>query len=85
MTQEIVIGGLYRHFKGMFYYVVDVATHSETGESYVVYRQLYGERKTYIRPYDMFASEVDHRKYPQVKQVYRFQLMDGKEEGAPLY
>lgn len=78
--QTIVIGGLYRHFKGMYYFVMDIATHSETGEAFVVYRQLYGERKTYIRPLEMFASEVDHEKYPEVKQLYRFQLMSGKDK-----
>ena len=43
--QEIVVGGLYRHFKGMLYYVIDIAIHSETDEPHVVYQQLYGERK----------------------------------------
>lgn len=78
--QNIVVGGLYRHFKGMYYYVQDIAIHSETGERFVVYQQLYGERKTYIRPYDMFASDVDYEKYPQVTQEKRFQLMSGRDE-----
>ena len=38
--QEIVVGGLYRHFKGMLYYVIDIAIHSETDEPHVVYQQL---------------------------------------------
>lgn len=80
MVQEIVVGGLYRHFKGMYYYVSDIAIHSETGEPFVVYQQLYGERKTYIRPLAMFASEVDHDKYPQVTQRERFKLMSGRDE-----
>ena len=78
--QEIVVGGLYRHFKGMYYYVKDIAVHSETGETFVVYQQLYDERKTFIRPYDMFASDVDHEKYPTVQQEKRFQLMSGRDE-----
>ena len=36
--RKIVKGGLYRHFKGMYYYVLDVATHSETSEQFVVYQ-----------------------------------------------
>ena len=77
---EIVKGGLYRHFKGMYYYVMDIATHSETGEQFVVYQQLYGERRTFIRPLDMFASDVDREKYPDVEQQERFKLMPGREE-----
>ena len=80
MAQTIVKGGLYRHFKGMYYYVMDIATHSETGEQFVVYQQLYGERRTFIRPLDMFASDVDRVKYPDVEQQERFKLMPGREE-----
>ena len=82
--QEIVVGGLYRHFKGMLYYVIDIAIHSETDEPYVVYQQLYGERKTFVRPLTMFASEVDHEKYPNVEQKDRFQLVNGWDEEQHL-
>lgn len=76
MQSEVVIHGIYRHFKGDYYIVEDVATHSETREKYVVYRALYGERNLYIRPYDMFLSEMDREKYPDVEQKYRFQLQN---------
>lgn len=73
---ELKIKGVYKHFKGDYYFVEDVAIHSETKEKYVVYRGLYGNNELYIRPYDMFTSKVDKVKYPEVKQEYRFELQD---------
>lgn len=55
---DVKVHGIYRHFKGNLYLVEDIATHSETGEKYVVYRALYGENTVWVRPYDMFAEEV---------------------------
>lgn len=76
--REIQINRIYKHFKGNYYLVVDIATHSETKEQYVVYRKLYEDGSLWIRPMDMFLSEVDHEKYPDVKQKYRFELQDIK-------
>lgn len=73
---ELKIKGIYKHFKGDYYILEDVAIHSETKEKYIVYRGLYGDSELYIRPIDMFLSEVDHDKYPNVKQKYRFELQN---------
>lgn len=78
--RRVKIHGIYRHFKGNLYIVEDVAKDSETLKEKVVYRRLYSDNSLWVRDLDMFLSEVDHEKYPNVRQKYRFQLMNIKKK-----
>ncbi len=56
---EVVVKGIYKHYKGDYYIVEDIATHSETGEKMIVYRGLYEDSPLWVRPYDLFIDEVN--------------------------
>lgn len=87
---EFTPGSIARHFKRLeltaeqlerepnmyLYEIVGTAEHTESGETLMVYRPLYGEKKLYARPLAMFLSEVDREKYPNVKQNYRFERLE---------
>lgn len=78
MERKIKTRQLYRHFKGKLYYVMDVGLDSETLEEVVIYQAMYGDKKIFVRPLTMFLSKVDINKYPDVKQVYRFEEFEEK-------
>jgi len=71
--REVKTNTIYRHFKGDYYLVEDIALHSETMEKMVVYRALYGDQQLYIRPYDMFLEEVNRN-----GKKYRFEEQEIK-------
>ena len=73
-------GEVYRHFKGGIYEILALARHSETLEELVVYRNKEDPSKVYARPLPLLMSPVDHGKYPEVKEEWRFTLID---EGKP--
>ncbi len=71
---------IYRHFKGNIYQIITLARHSETGMKMVVYQQLYAPYEVYVRPLEMFMSRIDTRKYPNEKQMHRFEKLDVRGE-----
>lgn len=70
---KVIVGRKYRHFKGFIIKVITIAKNTETLEDMVVYDH---DGDIWVRPYDMFISKVDKNKYPDVEQVYRFELLD---------
>lgn len=69
---EKIVKGKYKHYKGQFYEVLDIARHSETLEYFVVYKTLYGDFDTWIRPLEMFTETVE----VDGKPIKRFQLVN---------
>lgn len=72
---EVVINGIYKHFKGNIYKVIAIAKDSETLEDIVIYQDMSNLDKIWARKKDMFLSKVDKNKYPDVVEEYRFTLI----------
>ena len=88
MERKFRPGEIVRHFKRelsdpqsteYLYRIICSAENSETGEQMIVYQALYGSKRIYVRPRDMFMSETDHDKYPGIRQKYRFEQADKEE------
>lgn len=71
MAHEVIKSGIYQHYKGHEYEVLDVVRHSETEEALVLYRPLYGERALWVRPFAMFTEGVvvDGKEVPRFRYV----------------
>ena len=85
MDRDIRVGDIVKHFKRenvdqatseYLYKILAFASHTETGEKLVIYQGMYPPFKVCARPLDMFMSEVDRVKYPDIKQQYRFEKID---------
>lgn len=90
--RSFFVGDIVRHFKYELmseeekarnprmhmYEVLGFATHTETDELLVIYKALYAPFDTFARPADMFLSEVDHEKYPNIKQQFRLEKVEGQ-------
>ncbi|MDZ5725432.1 DUF1653 domain-containing protein [Acetobacterium carbinolicum] len=59
VKQDIIKPGRYRHYKGNEYEVIGVGTHSETLETLVIYRPLYGEGGLWVRPVTMWDEIIE--------------------------
>ena len=91
MEDRLKVGDIVQHFKRekfeqpgqlYLYKILAIAQHTESKECLVIYQALYENDAmdvhfgVYARPYNMFMSEVDRKKYPNIKQKYRFEKYD---------
>ena len=79
--REVKVNDIYKHFKGHTYKVIAIGYDSENyneedpSKSRLVVYQNLEDNEIWVRPYDVFNSLVDKKKYPDIKQKYRFELV----------
>lgn len=77
---QVCIGKVYRHFKGNYYFVENVAFDSETQERMIIYKPIYDrsdKKQIWVRPEKMFLSEIPTDRPDNITgQQYRFQLCE---------
>ena len=75
LVRKIKIGGIYKHFKGHVYEVIGIAKDSDTLKEKIVYKNV-ETGELWLRDEDEFLSKVDKNKYPDIEQIYRFELIE---------
>lgn len=71
--RKVIVGQVYKHFKGKMYKVLNIGYSADNLEKMVIYQALYDDNKIWVRNYDEFNSYVDKNKYPNIAQKYRFE------------
>lgn len=77
--EQVQIGKIYRHFKGNYYFIEDIALDSETKERVVIYKPLYERKdsKIWVRKEKMFLEEISLERPDNITgQKYRFELQE---------
>lgn len=72
-------GERWKHFKGHVYKIICIAEDTERINPVVVYQGV-DDCAYWVRPLSMFMSEVDHDKYPNATQKWRFEKIGDTDE-----
>lgn len=67
---------IFHHFKGKEYKIVSIGYDADNMDKVVIYQALYDDHKVWVREYNDFFSKTDKKKYPDIKQEYRFEIKE---------